>query len=290
MSSVGETRSQDRGGVQDAGPMRVAIAGVAGRMGRQLAAVSIDRGLIVTGATERAGAPACAEDIGVLAGRREIGIRPVVDPAEAAGAAGVWLDFTAPAATLGALARLEASCVHAVIIGTTGFTGSQEAELARAAGRFAIVRAGNFSIGVNLLEALTRLAASRLGPEWDIEILETHHRMKVDAPSGTALMIGAAAAQGRGESLEALACGPYSGAQAVREEGRIGFSVRRAGGVVGEHEVLFGSEKETLRISHTAIDRSVFAEGALHAARWALGQGAGLYDMNDVLGLGHTGG
>lgn len=269
--------------------MSVAIAGVAGRMGRQLAAVSIDRGFRLAGGTEVAAAKVYGEDIGLLAGRRAIGLKPVGEVSDAAADASVWIDFTRPEATLAALEKLASTPVSAVVIGTTGFSDEEEAALASAASRFAIVKAGNFSIGVNLLEALTRLAASRLGAEWDIEVLETHHRMKVDAPSGTALMIGAAAAEGRGAPLSELRAAPYDGPDAKRETGKIGFSVRRAGGVIGEHEVMFGSEKELLRLSHTALDRSVFAEGALHAAAWAVKQAPGLYNMNDVLGLGHTG-
>jgi 4-hydroxy-tetrahydrodipicolinate reductase len=271
------------------GPLSVAIAGIAGRMGRQLAAVSIDRGIKITGGTEVAAANAYGEDIGILAGRRAIGLHPVADLAGAATGAAVWIDFTRPEATLAALKSLASTSVRAVVIGTTGFSAAEENAIAAAASRFAIVKAGNFSIGVNLLEALTRLAASRLGTDWDIEVLETHHRMKADAPSGTALMLGEAAAEGRGAPLSELRSVPYDGPNARRETGRIGFSVRRAGGVIGEHEVTFGSEKELIRLSHTALDRSVFAEGALHAAIWAAQQSPGLYDMNDVLGLGHTG-
>ncbi|OYW88840.1 MAG: 4-hydroxy-tetrahydrodipicolinate reductase [Hyphomonas sp. 34-62-18] len=267
----------------------VAIAGVAGRMGRQLAAVSIDRGIHLQGGTEVAAANAYGEDIGILAGRRAIGLRPVAQVADAADGAAVWIDFTRPEATLAALEALAGTSVRAAVIGTTGFSVAEEEAIKAAASRFAIVKAGNFSIGVNLLEALTRLAASHLGTEWDIEVLETHHRMKADAPSGTALMLGAAAAEGRGAPLSALRAPPYDGPDARRETGKIGFSVRRAGGVIGEHEVTFGSEKELIRLSHTALDRSVFAEGALHAAIWAAAQPPGLYDMNDVLGLGHTG-
>lgn len=268
----------------------VAIAGVAGRMGRQLAAVAIDRGLAIAGASEVAGAEALGEDVGILAGRRAIGLKPVADTAAAAAGASVWVDFTRPGATLAALGALEGTTVRAAIIGTTGFSAAEERAIEEAAGRLAIVKAGNFSIGVNLLEALTRLAASRLGEGWDIEVLETHHRLKADAPSGTALMLGEAAAAGRGAPLSDLRAAPYDGPEARREPGRIGFAVRRAGGVIGEHEVTFGAEKELIRLSHTALDRSVFAEGALHAAVWAARQPPGLYNMNDVLGLSHTGG
>ncbi|MFN4025199.1 MAG: 4-hydroxy-tetrahydrodipicolinate reductase [Hyphomonas sp.] len=267
----------------------IAIAGVAGRMGRQLAAVAIDRGVRIAGGTEVAEANAYGEDIGLLAGRRAIGLKPVAGAAQAAGQAAVWIDFTRPSATLSALDALAGTPVRAAVIGTTGFSDAEEARIADAARRIAIVKAGNFSIGVNLLEALTRLAANRLGADWDIEILETHHRMKADAPSGTALMLGEAAAAGRGTPLSDLRSPPYDGPAAQRETGRIGFAVSRAGGVIGEHQVTFGAEKELIRLSHTALDRSVFAEGALHAAVWASGQPPGLYSMNDVLGLGHTG-
>jgi 4-hydroxy-tetrahydrodipicolinate reductase len=269
--------------------LSLAIAGVAGRMGRQLAAVAIDRGLTIAGATELSAARFEAEDIGVLAGRRAIGLTPVESVADAAASAAAWIDFTQPVATLAALDALRATPVRAVVIGTTGFSARQEQVIAAAAHHFAIVRSGNFSIGVNLLEALTRFAAARLGEGWDIEILETHHRMKADAPSGTALMLGDAAAAGRGASLESLRAAPYDGADARRAPGCIGFAVRRAGGVIGEHEVAFGSAKELVRLSHTALDRSVFAEGALHAALWAIDRQPGLYSMNDVLGLSHTG-
>jgi len=267
----------------------VAIAGVAGRMGRQLAAVALDRGVRIAGASEVAQANVFDDDIGLLAGRRAIGLKPVAGTEAAAAAADVWVDFTRPAATLAALEAFKTTSVRAVIIGTTGFSDAEERLIAKAAERLAIVKAGNFSIGVNLLEALTRLAASRLGADWDIEVLETHHRLKADAPSGTALMLGEAAAAGRGADLSTLRAAPYDGPEARRETGRIGFAVRRAGGVIGEHEVTFGAEKELIRLSHMALDRSVFAEGALHAAAWASIQPPGLYNMNDVLGLSHTG-
>ena len=142
---------------------------------------------------------------------------------------------------------------------------------------------------MNLLQALTRLAASRLGADWDIEILESHHRLKVDAPSGTALMLGEAAAEGRGKPLKEILAQPYLGPDAPRKEGEIGMAVRRAGGIYGEHEVMFASPRQVLRLSHMALDRAVFAEGAVQAGAWAVAQPPGLYGMEDVLGLGHTG-
>lgn len=265
---------------------RTAIAGVAGRMGRHLVAAAQRAGFEVTGGTEMPDAPDRETDIGVLAGLSDpLGLLPVTDPVEAARDAHVWVDFTAPAATVGALQVLRHTSVTAIVIGTTGFSALEDGQINAAAADFAIVKAGNFSLGINLLSALTRVAAARLGQDWDIDIGECHHRGKVDAPSGTALMLGAAAAAGRGASLDALQRPPYLGADAQRRAGEIGFAVRRGGGVVGDHDVQFASAREVLALSHRALDRAVFADGALAAADWALGQAPGLYDMEDVLGL-----
>lgn len=268
--------------------LKVAVAGVAGRMGRQLAAMVIDRGHVLAGASEVAQAGVFDEDVGTLAGRRAVGVWPSPDVQEAAASADVWIDFTRPEATLAALGALRSTPVRAVVIGTTGFAPDQEIVIRAAADRFTIVKAGNFSVGINVLQALTRLAASRLGPDWDIEVLEAHHRLKVDAPSGTALMLGEAAAEGRGRKLGDLLAKPYLGPSAARKEGEIGMAVRRGGGIYGEHEVMFGATREVLRLSHMALDRTVFADGAVAAAEWAATRPPGLYDMNDVLGLGHT--
>ncbi|MEH6694002.1 MAG: 4-hydroxy-tetrahydrodipicolinate reductase [Hyphomonas sp.] len=266
-------------------PLSVAIAGVAGRMGRQLVGVAMDEGLIVAGGTEAAGKGPFDRDIGELAGRQALGVRPVTDPVAAAANADVWIDFTRPEATLAALNALKHTRVSGVVIGTTGMSAAEEKEVARAAEHLAIVKAGNFSVGINLLQALTRMASSRLGEGWDIEILETHHRRKVDAPSGTALMLGEAAAEGRGSALEDLRAAPYDGPDSGRVAGQIGFSVRRMGDVIGEHSVSIGSDREILTLSHQALDRAVFAHGALQAAAWVKGRGPGLYGMDDVLGL-----
>lgn len=268
--------------------LKVAVAGVAGRMGRQLAAMVIDRGHVLAGASEVAQAGVFDEDVGTLAGRRAVGVWPSPDVQEAAASADVWIDFTRPEATLAALGALRSTPVRAVVIGTTGFAPDQEIVIRAAADRFTIVKAGNFSVGINVLQALTRLAASRLGADWDIEVLEAHHRLKVDAPSGTALMLGEAAAEGRGRKLGDLLAKPYLGPSAARKEGEIGMAVRRSGGIYGEHEVMFGATREVLRLSHMALDRTVFADGAVAAAEWAATRPPGLYDMNDVLGLGHT--
>ncbi|MEL6663502.1 MAG: 4-hydroxy-tetrahydrodipicolinate reductase [Pseudomonadota bacterium] len=267
-------------------PRRIAIAGVAGRMGRQLVAAGLRAGHRITGGTEVADSPERESDIGVLAGLPDpLGLLPTSDPVEAAGEAQVWIDFTMPQATLSALQGLRHTTVQAVVIGTTGFSALEEGQIRAAASEFALVKAGNFSLGVNLLTALTRIVAGKLGPDWDIEITESHHRRKVDAPSGTALMLGEAAASGRGAPLESLARPPYQGPNSARNAGEIAFSVRRAGGIVGDHEAMFASEREVISLGHRALDRAVFADGAIKAAEWALTQPPGLYDMEDVLGL-----
>ncbi len=265
--------------------LSLAIAGVAGRMGRQLTAAALDAGLHITGGSEAPGSAGLKEDIGELAGRKPLRLRPVTDPVDAATGADIWMDFSQPAATLAALDALKHTQVRAAIIGTTGFDEAGERAIVEAAKQLAIVRAGNFSVGVTVLTALVKIASERFGPEWDIEILETHHRHKIDAPSGTALMLGEAAAEGRGEKLSDLRARPYDGPDAKRCAGEIGFASRRCGGVIGEHEVTFASDKETISLGHTALDRSVFAQGAVRAAIWAADKAPGLYGMEDVLGM-----
>lgn len=262
------------------------MAGVAGRMGRQLVAACVRSGHAIVGGTEMPDSPDRETDIGVLAGLADpLGLLPTSDPVEAAGEAQIWIDFTAPQATLSALHGLRHTSVQAVVVGTTGFSALDETQIQAAAREFAIVKAGNFSLGVTLLSALVRLAAARLGPDWDVEISETHHRHKIDAPSGTALMLGEAAAAGRGAALGDLVRPPYDGPNAARAPGEIAFSVRRAGGVVGDHEALFASEREAISLGHRALDRAVFADGAIRAAEWVMTRPPGLYDMEDVLGL-----
>lgn len=264
----------------------IAIAGAAGRMGGALIrAAAADPRFRVVGACARTGGGALGADIGTLAGAVALDVTVAEDPALAAAGADVWVDFTVPAATLRALDALAATSVRAAIIGTTGFSAGQEPAIATAAKRIAIVRSGNFSLGVNLLAALVEQAAARLGPEWDIEISEAHHRRKIDAPSGTALLLGEAAAAGRGAALNALRLPPRDGVCGARAEGGIGFSVVRGGGIVGEHDVRFAAEREVLTLSHQALDRAVFADGALAAALWAANKPPGLYSMRDVLGF-----
>ncbi|MEM7328846.1 MAG: 4-hydroxy-tetrahydrodipicolinate reductase [Pseudomonadota bacterium] len=266
-------------------PLNIAIAGCAGRMGRQLASAALNAGHVLSGGSEAPGSTALGSDLGRLAGHESIGVHAVSDVEKAAAGANVWLDFTVPAATLIALQKLPQLGVRAAIIGTTGFSLAQERDIENAAAQVAIVKAGNFSLGVNLLEALVRQAAARLGDDWDIEISETHHKHKVDAPSGTAIMLGEAAAEGRGKALTDIRSAPYDGPDAKRQAGEIGFSVRRTGGVIGDHEVTLGSDMEVLSLRHTALDRAVFAHGAIKAAEWAATQAPGLYDMTDVLGV-----
>ena len=265
---------------------RLAIAGCAGRMGRALVASALeDSTLSLVGASERAGVPELGLAMSQMVQNAPDDVYIVTAPENAAAHADIWIDFTAPSATLRALEAMRGSEVRVAVIGTTGFTETEYSQLKSFGDRYTIVQAGNFSLGVNLMCALVQRAAETLGPDWDIEILETHHRHKVDAPSGTALMLGDAAAAGRDGALSDLRRSPDDGHTGVRTRGSIGFAVRRSGGVIGEHEVSFGTDEEVLSLTHTALDRSLFAKGALHAAKWALGQPKGFYSMADVLGL-----
>jgi 4-hydroxy-tetrahydrodipicolinate reductase len=264
----------------------IAIAGAAGRMGRSLLkAAASDKRLQVTGGNERAESEAIGADLGVLAETNASGFLIADTVSQAAKGAQVWIDFTHPSAALDVLAVLSSTDVKAVILGTTGFTAEQEATIRAFSQRYAIVYSGNFSLGINVLAGLVKQAAARLGTDWDIEISEAHHRRKVDAPSGTALMLGKAAADGREIVLDQHTIQTRWGQTGARTEGDIGFAVVRAGGIVGEHEVLFGAENEIIRLSHSALDRAIFAKGALTAALWAAGQKPGLYSMADVLGF-----
>lgn len=254
----------------------IAIAGIAGRMGQALVKCA-GADLVLVGGSERAGSPALGTDPGGWT---------VSDSAQkAAQSADVWIDFTTPEASLQALELLKLTKVKAAVIGTTGLSPAQEQQIAEHAKRIAIVRDRNFSLGVNLMIGLVEQVAARLKDGWDIEITEGHHRRKVDAPSGTALMIGEAAARGREAKLTDLRVPPYDGQTGPRKDGAIGFSVIRGGGIIGDHDAAFISEEEILSINHRALDRAIFAKGALAAAKWAAGQKPGLYTMRDVLGL-----
>lgn len=266
--------------------LSIAIAGAAGRMGRALiAAAASDPRFRIVGGTERRDGQFLGADLGALAGLAPLFMATADAANLAAEQADVWLDFTTPAATIAALDALPQTPARAAIVGTTGLDRDQVARLSEHAKRIAIVHSGNFCLGVNLLAALVEQAAKSLGPDWDIEIAEAHHRRKVDAPSGTALMLGEAAAAARGQALAALRLTPRDGVTGERPRGGIGFAVTRGGGLVGDHDVSFVAEGELITLSHRALDRAVFADGALAAALWAASKPPGLYSMRDVLGL-----
>jgi len=266
--------------------LRLVVAGAGGRMGRTLVrAIADSKDFELSGALEDARSPLIGWDAGTLAGLPENGVNLT-------GAAGALLekadgivDFTAPAATV-AFAALAAKAGKVHIIGTTGLSASDEAKIKDAGKTAVIVKSGNMSLGVNLLAALTRRVAKTLDESFDIEILEMHHNQKVDAPSGTALMLGRAAAQGRGIDLDKHAVRSRYGHTGARKAGDIGFATLRGGTVVGEHSVIFAGPTERIELTHKAEDRMIFARGALHAALWARNQKPGLYSMADVLGLG----
>ncbi len=270
--------------------MRVIVAGAGGRMGRTLVkAIAAHKELVLAGALEGAGSALIGQDAGALAGIGDNGIKLTSDAAQLIDKADALIDFTAPAATL-AFAALAAKSsnksgkVH--VIGTTGLSAADEGKIEDAAKQAVIVKSGNMSLGVNLLAALTKRVAKTLDQSFDIEILEMHHNQKVDAPSGTALLLGRAAAEGRGISLDGHKVMSREGHTGARKAGDIGFAALRGGSVVGEHSVIFAGPAERIELTHKAEDRMIFARGALHAALWARGQKPGLYSMMDVLGLG----
>ena len=254
-------------------------------MGQALTrALSETEGCVVAGGLEAKGSPAVGRDIGENAGLSPIGIAITDDPLPLFANVDGVLDFTSPKATVGfAGLAAQARIVH--VIGTTGFTPDDEAKIAAAARHATIVKAGNMSLGVNLLTSLTAKVAKALGPEFDIELLEMHHRHKRDAPSGTSLMLGQAAASARGVSLEEKGVHTRDGDVGPRRQGDIGFAALRGGDVVGEHRVIFAGPGERIELAHIATDRGIFARGAVTAVLWARGKGPGLYSMTDVLGL-----
>jgi 4-hydroxy-tetrahydrodipicolinate reductase len=263
--------------------MRLIVAGAGGRMGRTLIkAIAETKGLVLAGAVEDAGSPLIGQDAGVLAGLPGNGIKLGADVAALLAAADGIIDFTVPKAST-AIAASTAGKVH--IVGTTGHSADEETKIADSAKRAVVVKSGNMSLGVNLLAALTKRVAKTLDQSYDIEIFEMHHNKKIDAPSGTALMFGRAAAAGRGIELAShSACG-RDGETGARKAGDIGFASLRGGTVVGEHSVIFAGPAERIELVHRAEDRMIFARGALHAALWGHGQKPGLYSMADVLGL-----
>ncbi|MEL6233643.1 MAG: 4-hydroxy-tetrahydrodipicolinate reductase [Pseudomonadota bacterium] len=272
-------------GTPETPPLPVAVAGVSGRMGQMLvAAIDADPKTRLAGVTERPGHAWIGADLGTCLDAPPRGLTVTSDPAEVLLTARALIDFTAPAATF-AHARLAAQARAVHVIGTTGFTADELARLGPAARHAVIVRAGNMSLGVNVLTRLTRQLAQALGPEFDIEIVEMHHRHKVDAPSGTALMLAEAAAEGRGVGLEEMADRGRDGQTGARREGAIGLAALRGGDVVGEHDVVFAGAGERIVLRHIATDRQIFARGAVRAALWGQDQPPGEYDMIDVLGL-----
>jgi 4-hydroxy-tetrahydrodipicolinate reductase len=265
--------------------MRLVVAGAGGRMGRTLihAITAID-GAVVAGAVEAPGSAVIGRDAGELAGLGKNGITVAAEIEPLLEKADGLLDFTVPAATM-VFAELMARKGLVHIIGTTGLSGENEKLIAQAAQRAVIVKSGNMSMGVNLLAALVKRVAKTLDDEFDVEILEMHHNKKVDAPSGTALMLGRAAAEGRGIDLEQHAVRVRDGHTGARSPGDIGFAALRGGSVVGDHTVIFAGPAERIELVHRAEDRMIFARGAVRAALWARGQPPGLYSMADVLGL-----
>lgn len=263
----------------------IVVTGASGRMGQMLVrtVAQSDRARLV-GAVERPGHDWVGQDIGTAMGGAPLGVDVTDAPLEAIAQAQAIIDFTAPAATVD-FAKLAAQARAVHVIGTTGMTGEDIAALKPAARHAVIVRAGNMSLGVNLLVQLTRKVAAALDEEFDIEIVEAHHNQKVDAPSGTALMLGEAAAEGRGVSLDRVADRGRDGITGKRRRGDIGFAAIRGGDVVGEHDVIFAGAGERIVLRHLASDRAIFARGALKAALWGLGRTPGEYDMLDVLGL-----
>ncbi len=265
--------------------MKIGIVGGSGRMGQMLVRqVRQTDGAILVGAVDRPDSPALGRDAGEVAGIGPIGT-PITGDTEALfAAADAVIDFTAPAATR-AHAGLAARNGTALIVGTTGLSDADQAVLDEAARRIPLVQAPNMAIGVVLLTAVIEQVARALDPSWDIEIVEMHHRHKVDAPSGTALGFGAAAAAGRGTTLKEAGILSREGHTGPRPAGKIGFAALRGGDVIGDHTVMFAGQGERIELTHKAASRDIYAVGAVRAAFWTRGRPAGRYSMRDVLGL-----
>jgi len=268
--------------------MRLIVAGAGGRMGRALTRViSESPGAVLAGALEAPGSELLGQDAGVLAGLPANGVKVSADLWSLSADADGILDFTVPRATIANVAiAAERGLVH--VIGTTGLSVSDDAVIKSVTSRAVVVKSGNMSLGVNLLAALVKRVAKSLDPSYDVEILEMHHKHKIDAPSGTALMLGQAAAAGRGINLEDHSARGRDGVTGARRSGDIGFASLRGGTAAGDHSVIFAGPFERLTLSHHAEDRVLFAHGALKAALWAHGKPPGLYSMADVLGLGDS--
>jgi len=266
--------------------LKVVVMGASGRMGlANIKAVAATSGMVLHAALDRADSPVIGQDAGQLVGLPPLGVTVTADSDTALTEADAVIDFTVPPATVAMAQKIAAlELVH--VIGTTGCTEDEEAAIRTAAQSGArVVKAGNMSLGVNLLAALVKKAAAALGTEFDIEIVEMHHNRKVDAPSGTALMLGEAAAAGRNISLKDNSVRVRDGQTGPREEGTIGFATLRGGTVVGEHTAIFAGPSERIELRHVAEDRALFANGAMKAALWAADKKPGYYSMADVLGL-----
>lgn len=265
--------------------LKIGIVGCAGRMGRMLVRTILETdGCALAGGTETAGRDEIGTDLGTLVGHGAIGTAVGDDTVALFAKSDAVIDFTTPAASV-AHAELAAQGHVGYVLGTTGLSGDQQRAIEKAAAHTAIVQAANMSLGVNLLLALIERTAGILDGDYDIEILEMHHRHKVDAPSGTALALGRAAAAGRDVALDAVAQKVRDGVTGARRRGDIGFATLRGGDVAGEHTVIFAGEGERIEFTHRASTREVFARGAVKAARWVHDKPAGLYSMRDVLGL-----
>ena len=265
--------------------VRIGIVGCAGRMGVTLVReVAGTPGCVLVGGTEQSESDAIGRDLGEVAGLATLGYVIAVEPKTLFANADVVLDFTTTKTTA-KHAVLAGESGAALVIGTTGLEATHMADLETAAQTTAIVQASNMSLGVNLLTQITRQVARALDPDFDIEIVEMHHRYKVDAPSGTALTLGRAAAEGRGVDLDQVSDRGRDGMTGERRRGDIGFAVLRGGNVVGDHSVIFAADNERIELTHRASDRSIFARGAVRAALWAHGKSPGLYGIADVLGF-----
>ena len=265
--------------------MKLAIAGAAGRMGRVLTRIVNETpGAEVAGGIEPKGSPHVGADMGVLAGVGALDVTITDDPLALFTHIDGIIDFTVPEATI-ALAELSAQARIVHVIGTTGIGEDGEAKIRAAARHARIIKSGNMSLGVNLLAVMVRKVAAALGEDFDIEVLEMHHRHKIDAPSGTALLLGQAAADGRGIDLKSRSVRSRDGHTGARPEGDIGFATLRGGSVVGEHTVMFAGAAERIELTHKAESRDIFARGAVKAALWGMDRKPGLYSMTDVLGL-----
>lgn len=265
--------------------LKIAVTGAAGRMGRELIrAIHAQEGCVLAGAIEQQGSLALGQDAGLLAGLGKLGVIIADDPLDVFVKVDAVLDFTVPAASI-EFAGLAANARIVHVLGTTGTSAADDAAIDAAARHATIIRSGNMSLGVNLLSALTRKVAAALDADFDIEVLEMHHRHKIDAPSGTALMLGRAAAEGRSVKLDDVGVRVRDGHTGARRRGDIGFATLRGGSVVGEHTVVFAADGEVIELTHRATDRGIFARGAVKAALWGRGKPPGLYSMMDVLGL-----